>query len=131
MQMLINNYTAGVLVLKISYTVGKTKLLHISPLPWALRFPHRGVHWRCGYFNSPWAQTSHIANRSLYGHLQPRRTIRLTVILRYTIILHCTGRGGGGNDQSFIWGGSNPRSNPLFFHITFFTENSHLLFTFS
>ena len=45
------------------------------------------------------------------------------------IILHCTG--GGGNQQSFIRGGSNPRSNPLFFHITFFTENSNLSFTFS
>ena len=31
--------------------------------------------------------------------------------------------GGGGNQQSFIRGGSNPRSNPLFFHITFFREN--------
>ena len=38
--------------------------------------------------------------------------------------------GEGGTQQSFIWGGSAPRSNPLPFYIPFLTENVALSYTF-
>ena len=42
----------------------------------------------------------------------------------------CTTPGGGGTQQSFIGGGSAPRSNPLPFYIPFLTENVALSYTF-
>ena len=41
----------------------------------------------------------------------------------------CTTSGGGGTQQSFIRGGSAPRSNPLPFYIPFLTENVALSYT--
>ena len=40
------------------------------------------------------------------------------------------GGGGGGTQQMFIQGGSAPRSNPLPFHIPFFTKKVALLYSF-
>ena len=57
------------------------------------------------------------------------KTVRTPTHLQ-KLYFHPQGEGGGGTQQSFIRGGSAPRSKPLPFYIPFLTEKVPLSYTF-